>query len=137
MALTVGRRTDGMVLDQLRDEWRASTSLPDNLQTGARSDGARRPHRRDPPRDHAARGAGTSDPRAAALVEVFDSMLAKAYAALEGHEVVRAQLRAALGDQSCLVPLTERLRSLDENCLTELRAGLGFIAEGDLTVADS
>ena len=75
-----------------------------------------------------------SDARLAELVAVFNSMLAKAQHALAGYEIIRAQLRAALGDQSCLVPLTERLQSLDAHCLTSLQVGLGAVADGDLTV---
>ena len=75
----------------------------------------------------------SSDRQVADLVEVFNSMLGKAQAALEGYNAVREQMRAALGDRSCLGPLTERLASLDRNCLTDLQAGLAAAAEGDLT----
>lgn len=60
-------------------------------------------------------------------------MLAKAQAALEGYNALREQLAAALGDRSCLGPLSERLRSLSDNCLAGLKRGLSAAAEGDLT----
>ena len=78
--------------------------------------------------------ANPDDERLAELVVVFNSMLRKAQRALAGYEVIREQLRAALGDHSCLVPLTERLQSLDANCLTSLQVGLASVAGGDLTV---
>jgi methyl-accepting chemotaxis protein len=68
------------------------------------------------------------------LVELFNSMLAKAQGALSDYNLLREDLRAALGDQSCLGELRERLRSLDENCLSGLGEGLSAAAEGDLTV---
>jgi methyl-accepting chemotaxis protein len=68
------------------------------------------------------------------LAEVFNSMLAKAQAALTGYNELREQLRAALGDQSCLEGLTERLHSLSDHCLAGLGAGLQAAAGGDLTV---
>jgi methyl-accepting chemotaxis protein len=76
----------------------------------------------------------SSDPTAQGLIEVFNAMLGRAHAALEGYNAIREQLRAALGDRSCLVPLTERLTSLDEHCLAGLEAALGAAARGDLTV---
>jgi methyl-accepting chemotaxis protein len=134
MALTVGRRTDGIVLDQLRDRMRSLdevclTNLENGLGAMARGDLTVEVHAATTPLD-----AGGADARTTALVEVFNSMLGKAQAALEGYELIRGQMRTALGDHSCLGPLTERLRSLDENCLTNLQAGLGSVAEGDLTV---
>ena len=69
-----------------------------------------------------------------AMVRVFNAMLTKAQAAVEGYNVVRERLRAALGDQSCLEDLEQRLASLDQNCLTGLAAGMNAVAEGDLTV---
>ncbi len=76
----------------------------------------------------------TDDPGLTELSEVFNSMLAKAQAALEGYNVLREQLRAALGDQSCLGPLTERLHSLSDHCLAGLNEGLSAAAHADLTV---
>ena len=69
------------------------------------------------------------------LVDLFNSMLAKAQAALEGYNTVREELRAALGDQSCLDGLQDRLTSLSSHCLTGLGEGLSAMADGDLTVA--
>ncbi len=76
----------------------------------------------------------TDDAGLAELAEVFNSMLAKAQAAIEGYNALRAQLRAALGDQSCLGPLTDRLHSLSDHCLAGLNDGLAASAKGDLTV---
>ncbi len=74
------------------------------------------------------------DPALAKLIGLFNSMLGKAQAALVGYEALREQLRAALGDQSCLGPLTERLHSLSDFCLAGLGEGLKAAAGGDLTV---
>jgi methyl-accepting chemotaxis protein len=68
------------------------------------------------------------------LIEVFNSMLSRAQAALDSYEVARKQLRTGLGDQSCLVELEARLTSLDEHCLTNLGNGLQAMTNGDLTV---
>jgi methyl-accepting chemotaxis protein len=68
------------------------------------------------------------------LLELFNSMLAKAQGAIESYNALREQQRAALGDHSCLIELQERLTSLTDNCLTGLGAGLAAAAEGDLTV---
>ncbi|MEZ5079554.1 MAG: hypothetical protein R2878_02610 [Thermoleophilia bacterium] len=67
------------------------------------------------------------------LATVFNSMLARAQAGLTGYNQVREIMRGALGDQSCLSDLTQRLDSLHRNCLTDLEAGLAQVAEGDLT----
>lgn len=48
--------------------------------------------------------------------------------------MLREELRAALGDRSCLEDLRLRLRSLDDNCLTGLEHALDAAAQGDLTV---
>ncbi len=68
------------------------------------------------------------------LVELFNSMLAKAQIALEGYNSVRETMRAALGDESCLDGLQSRLNSLTSHCLTGLGDGLTAMADGDLTV---
>ncbi len=81
----------------------------------------------------AAIDARPTDPEAAELVELFNTMLATVHAALEGYERLRGDLRAALGDQSSLGPLQERLNSLNDNCLVSLGEGLAAIAHGDLT----
>src|ERR1035441_2586608 len=73
------------------------------------------------------------DPALVCLVTVFNSMLGKAQAAIEGYDTLREQLRHALGDQSCLGPLTDRLHSLSHNCLGSLDEGLRAAAEGGLT----
>ncbi len=69
----------------------------------------------------------------AALVGVFNRMLNSAQTAIESYNAFREDLRAALGDHSCLDQLTARLESLDENCLTDLQGGLQAMAAGDLT----
>jgi methyl-accepting chemotaxis protein len=68
------------------------------------------------------------------LVELFNSMLEKAQAALAGYNAVRENLRAALGDQSSLEQLQARLTSLSDNCLVALGTGLEAVTRGDLTV---
>ena len=75
-----------------------------------------------------------ADPETAELIDLFNSMLAKAQAALEGYNAVREQLRRALGDQSTLAQLEERLTSLSDHCLVNLGGGLAAMSEGDLTV---
>ncbi len=67
------------------------------------------------------------------VVKVFNRMLGSAQAAIEAYNAMREQLRSALGDSSSLEQLTNRMESLDNNCLTGLREGLGAVAEGDLT----
>jgi methyl-accepting chemotaxis protein len=74
------------------------------------------------------------DPAAVELVELFNSMLTKAQAALADYNLLREDLRSALGDQSTLDALRQRLNSLDAVCLTGLGEGLSAAAEGDLTV---
>jgi methyl-accepting chemotaxis protein len=75
-----------------------------------------------------------TDPETQEFVDLFNSMLAKAQAALQGYNGVREELRAALGDESCLTGLTERLNSLNDHCLTGLGDGLAAVSRGDLTV---
>ncbi|MGZ4312565.1 MAG: methyl-accepting chemotaxis protein, partial [Solirubrobacteraceae bacterium] len=74
------------------------------------------------------------DPSAVELVELFNSMLAKAQSAQGDYNALREELRSALGDQSCLDDLRQRLNSLNNVCLTGLGEGLSAAAEGDLTV---
>jgi methyl-accepting chemotaxis protein len=76
----------------------------------------------------------SEDPTLQGLVDLFNAMLGKAQTALAGYETAREQLRTSLGDQSCLLPLEERLTSLSDNCLVSLGTGLAAVAEGDLTV---
>ena len=78
--------------------------------------------------------ARSEDPAVQALVELFNSMLAKAQTALEGYNAVRETQRRALGDHSCLEDLQDRLVSLSNHCLTGLGEGLAAVAVGDLTV---
>jgi methyl-accepting chemotaxis protein len=72
-------------------------------------------------------------PETAELVDLFNTMLGTAQAALESYEALRADLRHALGDHSSLGPLQERLTSLSDNCLVSLGEGLAATARGDLT----
>jgi methyl-accepting chemotaxis protein len=74
------------------------------------------------------------DPSCLELVELFNSMLAKAQQALVDYNALREELADALGDQSCLADLQQRLESLSSNCLTGLGEGLAAVADGDLTV---
>ena len=78
--------------------------------------------------------ARPDDPVLAEIAVVFNSMLAKAQAALEGYNALREQLRTALGDQSCLAPLTACLHSMSDHCLTSLGDGLEAATHGDLTL---
>jgi methyl-accepting chemotaxis protein len=78
--------------------------------------------------------AQSDDPALQGLVELFNSMLGKAQTALAGYNEVRETQRHALGDQSCLADLQDRLTSLSDHCLTGLGEGLAAVAEGDLTV---
>ncbi|WP_445151720.1 methyl-accepting chemotaxis protein [Baekduia sp. Peel2402] len=73
------------------------------------------------------------NPEAAELVDLFNTMLGTAQRALEGYELLRGQLREALGDHSSLGPLQERLTSLSDNCLVALGEGLAATTRGDLT----
>lgn len=75
-----------------------------------------------------------ADPEMQGVVDAFNSMLERAQGAIRLFNEVREALRAALGDRSCLVPLTERLASLDEHCLSDLESGLAAAAAGDLRV---
>ncbi len=68
------------------------------------------------------------------LIELFNSMLAKAQTALVGYNSVRETMRSALGDNSCLDDLQTRLTSMSDHCLTGLGNGLTAMAQGDLTV---
>jgi methyl-accepting chemotaxis protein len=77
---------------------------------------------------------GSEDPALQALVDLFNSMLDKAQAALEGYNDVRETQRRALGDHSVLDGLQARLTSLSDHCLTGLGEGLAAAAEGNLTV---
>lgn len=74
------------------------------------------------------------DPDLAELVQLFNAMLARAQGAIVSYEALRTDLRAALGDHSCLEDLQDRLSSLSDHCLTGLGEGLSAMAGGDLTV---
>jgi methyl-accepting chemotaxis protein len=71
-----------------------------------------------------------------ALTETFNSMLGRAQSGLTQFNLMREELRAALGDRSCLSDLTARLTSLNDNCLTALQTGLVAVSEhGDVSLA--
>jgi methyl-accepting chemotaxis protein len=74
------------------------------------------------------------DESARELVELFNAMLDQTQSALGDYNRMREELRAALGDDSCLADLRQRLTSLSDNCLTGLGTGLAAVADGDLTV---
>jgi methyl-accepting chemotaxis protein len=78
--------------------------------------------------------AASPDPETQELVDLFNAVLAKAQTALHGYNAVREELRAALGDQSCLTDLAQRLNSLNNNCLAGLDHGLAAVTRGDLSV---
>ena len=133
MGLSLGARTDHAVLEELRLRLASLdqvclTNLEAGLGAMSAGDLTHEVRAATAPLESA-----TSDPVAAGLLEVFNSMLGRAQSALEAYEVLRGDLRRALGDHSSLGPLTERLRSLDQNCLTNLQGGLAAVAEGDLT----
>ena len=75
-----------------------------------------------------------ADPETQELVDLFNSMLAKAQTALEGYNGVRETMRAALGDHNCLPALQDRLNSMSDHCLTGLGDGLTAMADGNLTL---
>jgi methyl-accepting chemotaxis protein len=75
-----------------------------------------------------------ADPALAEIVSLFNGMLDKAQTAIVGYNAMREQLAAALGQQSCIAELHDRLQSLSDNCLTALSEGLTAVADGDLTV---
>jgi len=77
----------------------------------------------------------TDNPETAELIDLFNSMLDKAQMALEGYNEIRATLRDALGDQSCLDDLSVRLHSMTTHCLQGLGDGLEAMTRGDLTVS--
>ncbi len=76
----------------------------------------------------AARGIADGDLTVRVEPKSERDALGNAFAAMSG------ELRAALGDRSCLEQLTQRMDSLSANCLAGLSHGLGAVAAGDLTV---
>jgi len=68
------------------------------------------------------------------LTRTFNTMLEKAQASVVSYEQMREQLRAALGDHSCLEDLVDRMQSLQSHCLSGLQNGLDAMSGGDLTV---
>jgi methyl-accepting chemotaxis protein len=78
--------------------------------------------------------ADTSDPDLREIAETFNRMLGRAQAALYSYNRMREQLRSALGDKSVVDDLCSRMRSLHDNCLTDLNGGLHAMHDGDLTI---
>jgi len=74
------------------------------------------------------------DPEVVRLVETFNRILEKLQAAIGAYNDVRRELAAALGTDSCLVGLQQRLDSMSTNCLAGLTEGLAAMTRGDLTV---
>jgi methyl-accepting chemotaxis protein len=64
----------------------------------------------------------------------FDAMLDKAQASVASYETMREELHGALGDESCLQGLIERMQSLQQHCVKDLHLALEAMAGGDLTV---
>jgi methyl-accepting chemotaxis protein len=62
-----------------------------------------------------------------------NEILDKTVASIAEYNAMREELRAALGDHSCLEELTDRLESLEANCLSDLERGMTAMAAGDLT----
>ncbi len=77
--------------------------------------------------------ADSDDPDIRSLVDLFNSMLQRSQEALMAYEQLRLNLVDALGEESCLPELRERLHSLEEHCLTDLDEGLQAVVDGDLT----
>jgi hypothetical protein len=77
--------------------------------------------------------ADSDDPDVRSLVDLFNSMLQRSQEALVAYEQLRRKLADALGEESCLDELRERLHSLEEHCLTDLDEGLQAVVDGDLT----
>ena len=62
-----------------------------------------------------------------------NEILGQTVASIAAYEAMREELRAALGDRSCLEQLVARLESLEANCLTDLGRAMEAMAAGDLT----
>jgi len=68
------------------------------------------------------------------LVDNFNSVLTSAEATIESFNQLQAHMRELLGDDSCLRDIDERLKSLQGNCLSDLKHGLDAMNDGNLTV---
>ena len=69
------------------------------------------------------------------VADSYNSMIDSAQASLDGYNQMRETLRQKLGDHSSLEALTERLQSLTENCLTDLKDALSAMNDGDPTIS--
>jgi methyl-accepting chemotaxis protein len=63
-----------------------------------------------------------------------NQILEKTSTSITQYNAMREELRAALGDRSCLEQLVARMESLEANCLSDLERGMSAMAEGDLTL---
>ena len=63
-----------------------------------------------------------------------NEILEKTTTSIAEYNAMREQLRAALGDRSCLELLVERMGLLQANCLTDMERGMTAMAAGDLTL---
>ncbi|MEZ5101753.1 MAG: methyl-accepting chemotaxis protein [Thermoleophilia bacterium] len=70
---------------------------------------------------------------AARLARSANALIEQVQAAVAGWNAVRARYAEALGDDSSLDQLQDRLASVTHNCLAELTVGLGRMAERDFT----
>jgi methyl-accepting chemotaxis protein len=68
------------------------------------------------------------------VADRYNEMIASAQASLEGYNTMRETLREKLGDHSSLEALTERLESLTEHCLADLRSAMQAMNDGDLRI---
>ena len=64
-----------------------------------------------------------------------NEILDKTLSSITAYNEMREELRAALGDRSCLEALVQRMDSLETETLRDLERGLTAMAEGDLTAA--
>ena len=78
--------------------------------------------------------AVSRNPEVNEVVALLNSVLARTEHAVGELDAVRDELRETLGDRNALAELRPRLRSLNDNCLTNLNHGLEAMAHGDLTV---
>jgi len=118
------------VLDRLRD---LRTDAIDGLGTGMTAMAAG---------DHTAQVNVTitaiDDPPADEIGDVaraVNDILESTQQSITAYDAVRDALRDALGDQSILNELDDRMHKINGNCLTELERGLTALRNGDLTVS--
>jgi methyl-accepting chemotaxis protein len=69
------------------------------------------------------------------VVRSVEEIVADTRTAVASYNSACAVLRTALGDQSILQDLDDRMLAMNNNCLSELERGLTAMRNGDLTVA--